>query len=166
MSIKHKRESRIFHIQIWVYSSSHFHQNYYYRCRCLRKFWSYSDHMTQRFQFVCRFIKILYSFSFISSDITVYRLSCIFSISHRHFEVNDIVHLEQRRSDTIDEKSVTLIYDYDLKTLLSEWIKRWDRDNAVFWMQDLSDRKTSSKLRWSRSFRLLSSTFFFASLTI
>ncbi len=76
--------------------------------------------MAQRFQFVCRFIKILYPPPFISSDITVYRLSRNFSTSHRHSEVNDIVHLEQRRSDTIDEKSVTLIYDYGLKALLSE----------------------------------------------
>ena len=79
-----------------------------------------------------------------------------FSTSHWHSEVNDIVYLEQRRSDTIDEKSVTLIYDYGFEILFSEWIRRWDRDNAVTRMQDLSDRKTSLKLRWSRSFRLLS----------
>ncbi len=47
-----------------------------------------------------------------------------FSTSHRRSEVNDIVYLEQRRSDTIDEKSVTLIYDYDLETLFSERIRR------------------------------------------
>ncbi len=48
-----------------------------------------------------------------------------FSISHRHSElVNDIVYLEQRRSDTIDEKNVTLIYDYGLEALFSERIRR------------------------------------------
>jgi len=60
---EHKRGPRTFHIRIWAYPSPHSHQNYYYRYRS-RKFWSYSDHMTQRFQFVCRFIKILYPFFF------------------------------------------------------------------------------------------------------
>ncbi len=45
VSTEHKREPRTSHIQIWAYSSPHPHQNYYYRCRCLPKFWSYSDHM-------------------------------------------------------------------------------------------------------------------------
>jgi len=78
--------------------------------------------MTQRFQFVCRFIKNLYSLSLL----TLLYIDCPrnFSISHRRSEVNDIVYLEQRRSDTIDEKSVTLIYDYDLETLFSERIRR------------------------------------------
>ncbi len=78
--------------------------------------------MTQRFQFVCRFIKNLYSLSLL----TLLYIDCSrnFSISHRRSEVNDIVYLEQRRSDTIDEKSVTLIYNYDLETLFSERIRR------------------------------------------
>ncbi len=138
MPTEHKRGPRTSHIQIWAYSSPHSHQNYYYhyRCRCLRKIWSYSDHMTQRFQFVCRFIKILYFL--LSSDTTVQYIDCPrnFSTSHWRSEVNDIVYLEQRRSDTIDEKGVTLIYDYGLEILFSEWIRRWDRDNAVALMQD------------------------------
>jgi len=58
----------------------------------------------------------------LSSLLTLLYIDCLrnFSISHRRSEVNDIVHLEQRRSDTIDEKSMTLIYDYDFETLLSE----------------------------------------------
>jgi hypothetical protein len=75
--------------------------------------------MTQRFQFVCRFIKILYSPSLLTLD-----CPRNFSISHRRSEVNDIVYLEQRRSDTIDEKSVTLIYDYGPEALFSERIRR------------------------------------------
>jgi hypothetical protein len=97
--------------------------------------------------FVCRFIKILYPP--LSSLLTLLYIDCLrnFSTSHQRSEVNDIVHLEQRRSDTIDEKSVTLIYDYGPETLLSGSIRRWDRDNAVSRMQDLSDREASSKLR-------------------
>jgi len=77
--------------------------------------------MAQRFQYVCRFIKILYSLS-LPSLLTLLYIDCLrnFSTSHRRSEVNDIVHLEQRRSDTIDEKSMTLIYDYDFEALLSE----------------------------------------------
>ena len=77
--------------------------------------------MTQRFQFVCRFIKILYSFSLL----TLLYIDCLrnFYISHQRSEVNDIVYLEQRRSDTIDEKNMTLIYDYDFETLTSERIR-------------------------------------------
>ncbi len=30
---------------------------------------------------------------------------------------------------------MTLIYDFDFETLFSEWIRRWDRDNAVVQMQ-------------------------------
>jgi len=62
----------------------------------------------------------------LSSLLTLLYIDCLrnFSISHQRSEVNDIVHLEQRRSDTIDEKSVTLIYDYDLEALLSGWIRR------------------------------------------
>ncbi len=52
---EHNRGPRTSHIQTWAYPPPHPHQNYY----CLRKFWSYSDHMAQRFQFVCRFMKIL-----------------------------------------------------------------------------------------------------------
>ncbi len=87
--------------------------------------------MAQRFQFVCRFIKILYPPFF------WHYIDCPrnFSTSHRRSEINDIVYLEQRRSDTIDEKGVALIYDYDFETLFSGWIRRWDRNNAVARMQ-------------------------------
>jgi len=60
-----------------------------------------------------------------------------FSTSHRRPEVSDIIYLEQRRSDTIDEKSVTLIYDCAPEIQFSEWIRHWDRNNAVARMQDL-----------------------------
>ncbi len=58
--------------------------------------------MAQRFQLVCRFIKILYSPS-LSSDTRILYTDCLrnFSTSHRRSEVNDVVDHEQRRSDTI-----------------------------------------------------------------
>ncbi len=119
VSTEHKREPRTSHIQIWAYSPSHPHQNYYYRCRCLRKFWSYSDHMTQRFQFVCRFIKIFHSL--LSSDTTVYRLpsqllylsSTLWSRRYR------LSWATPKRYDRWEER------DFDL------WL--WPRD-SVFWM--------------------------------
>jgi len=107
-----------------------------------------------------------------SSD-TIY-LDCPrnFSISHRRSEVNDIVYLEQRRSDTIDEKRMTLIYDFDFETLFSGWIRRWDRDNAVVRMQlevsmkrELRDRviemteiyrsKQAEDIVWKRTLNIL-----------
>ncbi len=72
--------------------------------------------MAQRFQFVCRFIKILYFPS--SSDTTVYRLP------PQLLYLSSTLCLEQRRSDTIDEKNVTLIYDYGFEVLFSERIRR------------------------------------------
>ncbi len=62
----------------------------------------------------------------LSSLLTLLYINCSrnFSTSHQRSEVHDIVHLEQRRSNTIYEKSVTLIYDYDLEALLSGWIRR------------------------------------------
>ncbi len=117
VSTEHKRGPRTSHIQIWAYSPPHPHQNYYYRCRCRCALWSYSDHVAQRFQFVCRFIKFFTPFSLLTL------LSCIdcprnFSISHRRSEVNDIVYL------MIDEKDVILIYDYGLEASFSERIRQ------------------------------------------
>jgi len=67
--------------------------------------------------------------------LTLFYIDCPsnFFTSHRRPEVNDIVYLEQRRSDTIDETGVALIYGSE--ALFSGWIRRWDRNNAVARMQ-------------------------------
>ena len=133
MSTEHKRGPRTSHIQIWAYPSPHPHQNYYHAVAAFVNFEAIQITWLRDFS-ICRFIKIVYSP--FSSDTTVYRLPSqllYLSVSHRRSEVNDIVYLEQRRSDTIDEKRVTLIYDFE--TLFSEWIRRWNRNNAVVWMQ-------------------------------
>ena len=88
--------------------------------------------MAQRFQLVCRFIKILYSPS-LFSDTRILYIDCLrnFSTSHRRSEVNDVVDHEQRRSDTIDEKNVDLIYDYGLEAPFSGRIRQTLRQTTL-----------------------------------
>ena len=88
--------------------------------------------MAQRFQLVCRFIKILYSPS-LSSDTRILYIDCLrnFSTSHRRSEVNDVVDHEQRRSDTIDENNMDLIYDDGLETPFSGRIRQTLRQTTL-----------------------------------
>ena len=104
-----------------------------------------------------------------SSDTTVYRLPpqllylSLTSWSQRY----RLSWATSKRYDRWEGRGFDLwLWPRAPEALFSGWIRRWDRDNAVARMQDLPDREASSKLRWSRSFRLLSSAFFFASLTI
>ncbi len=67
---------------------------------------------------------------------------------------------------------MTLIYNFDFETLFSEWIRRWDRDNAVVQMQlevsmkrELRDRviemteiyrsKQAEDIVWERTLKIL-----------
>ncbi len=154
---EHKRGPRTSHIQIWAYRLIPIRITII--AIAVAAFVNFEAIQITWLRGFSLFLGSSKSFNSPSSDTTVYRQTAPATSL-------DIVYFEQRRSDTIDKKSVALVYGYGPEALFSGWIRRWDMNNAVARMQDLSDREASSKLRWSRSFRLLSSAFFFATLTI
>ena len=117
MPTEHKREPRTSHIQIWAY-----------RLIPIRitiiaiAVAAFVNFEAIQITWLRGFSLFVGSSKFFTPSLLTLLYDCLrnFSISHRRSEVNDIVYLEQRRSDMIDEKDVTLIYDYGHETLFSE----------------------------------------------